>query len=103
MTARVTALGRILMETSFSAAGLYWWAAIFCRRRRYNVAIAVCPPMQGAVMHWLYGIVRRVPWMFHIFRQLNSTGRTLSCNEFQLQGSAVSELAIIPWQVLERR
>lgn len=64
--ARVSALGRILMETSFSVAGLYWWAAIFCRRRRYDVVIAVCPPMQGAVMPWLYGIVRRVPWVFHI-------------------------------------
>ncbi|MGB5147126.1 MAG: WcaI family glycosyltransferase [Porticoccaceae bacterium] len=63
---RVSALGRILMETSFSIAGLYWWAGILCRRRRYDLVIAVCPPLQGAIMPWLYGLVRRVPWVLHI-------------------------------------
>lgn len=63
---RVSTLGRILMETSFSSAGLYWWIGILCRRRRYDLVIAVCPPLQGAIMPWLYGLVRRVPWVLHI-------------------------------------
>ena len=63
---RVSTLGRILMETSFSLAGLYWWIGILCRRRRYDLVIAVCPPLQGAIMPWLYGLVRRVPWVLHI-------------------------------------
>jgi colanic acid biosynthesis glycosyl transferase WcaI len=63
---RVSAGARILMECSFSAASLYWWLGIMLRRQSYDVVIAICPPMQDAVMPWLYGLIRRVPWVFHI-------------------------------------
>lgn len=63
---RVSALGRIAMECSFTLASLRWWFGILVRRTRYDVVIAVCPPMQDAVMPWLYGLIRRVPWIFHI-------------------------------------
>lgn len=62
---RVSASARILMESSFSFASLFWWMRIFFRPR-YDAVIAVCPPMQDAVMPWLYGLIRRVPWVFHI-------------------------------------
>jgi colanic acid biosynthesis glycosyl transferase WcaI len=63
---RVSASGRILMECSFTLAALRWWIPILMRRSRYDVVIAVCPPMQDALMPWVYGLIRRVPWVFHI-------------------------------------
>ncbi|MEQ1440746.1 WcaI family glycosyltransferase [Fontimonas sp. SYSU GA230001] len=62
----VSAVGRIMMETTFSIASLFWWSSVLLRPRKYDVVIAVCPPMQDAVMPWLYGLIRRVPWVVHI-------------------------------------
>ncbi len=62
----VSARHRILMEVSFSVASLPWWVRILFARRRYDAVISVCPPMQTAVMPWLYGVLRRVPWIFHV-------------------------------------
>lgn len=64
--AHVTAWKRILMECSFTIASQWWWLRIMLQRRRYDVVVAVCPPMQDAIMPWLYGRLRRVPWVFHI-------------------------------------
>ncbi len=63
---RVSAMGRVLMECSFTLASLRWWMPILLRRSRYDVVIAVCPPMQDAVLPWMYSVLRRVPWVFHI-------------------------------------
>ena len=63
---RVTALGRIRMECTFTLTSLWWWMLIMFRRPRYDAVIAICPPMQDALLPWLYGVLRRVPWVFHI-------------------------------------
>ncbi|MEC9356296.1 MAG: WcaI family glycosyltransferase [Pseudomonadota bacterium] len=63
---RVSAFGRILMECSFTLASLRWWLPILLQRRRYDAVIAVCPPMQDALLPWFYGLLRRVPWVYHI-------------------------------------
>lgn len=62
----VTASKRILMEVSFILAGLRWWIPILFQKKKYDVAIAVCPPMQTAVLPWIYRILRGCPWVFHI-------------------------------------
>jgi colanic acid biosynthesis glycosyl transferase WcaI len=63
---RVSALARILMESTFSLSSLYWWMRILFRRSRYDAVIGVCPPLQNAVMPGLYALIRRVPFVFHI-------------------------------------
>lgn len=62
----VTAKARIRMELSFVLSGLRWWIPIMFRRRKYDLVIAVCPPMQTGVMPTVYRLLRRVPWVFHI-------------------------------------
>lgn len=64
--ANVSSLARITMESSFTLASLWWWSRLLIRRRRFDVVIAVCPPMQDALVPWLYGLLRRVPWVFHV-------------------------------------
>ncbi len=63
---RVTALRRILMESTFTLASLRWWLPLLLRRERFDAVIAVCPPLQNAVLPGLYGLLRRVPWVLHI-------------------------------------
>jgi len=62
---RVTAGGRIALETSFTLASLPPWLRLLAGRR-FDAVIAVCPPMQAGVLPWLYGVLRRVPWVFHV-------------------------------------
>lgn len=62
----VSAKKRILMELGFSFASLYWWSRIVFSRRRYNLVIAICPPLQTAVMPAIYGALRGVPWVLHV-------------------------------------
>lgn len=57
---------RILMELSFSLASLYWWTRILFSRKRYDVVLAICPPLQTSVMPTLYGAIRGVPWVLHV-------------------------------------
>lgn len=56
---------RIMMETSFSFNALRWWLPKFFHKK-YDVVIAVCPPMQIGVYPWLYSRFINVPWVFHI-------------------------------------
>lgn len=63
---RVTALRRILMESTFSLNSLRWWLPLLLRRERFDAVIAVCPPLQNAVLPGLYRLLRRVPWVLHI-------------------------------------
>lgn len=62
----VSAKGRIKMETTFSLNSLRYWLPNFLRWRRYDVVIAVCPPMQVGLMPYFYRLFRRTPWVFHI-------------------------------------
>ena len=63
---RVTALRRILMESTFTLNSLRWWLPLLVRRARFDAVIAVCPPLQNAVLPGLYRLLRRAPWMLHI-------------------------------------
>lgn len=63
---RATALRRILMESTFTLSSLRWWLPLLMRRERFDAVIAVCPPLQNAVLPGLYRVLRRVPWLLHI-------------------------------------
>lgn len=63
---KVTALRRILMESTFTLASLRWWLPLLTRRQRFDAVIAVCPPLQNALLPGWYGLLRRVPWILHI-------------------------------------
>lgn len=56
---------RIRMELSFSFHSLRPWMRRLAGKR-FDVVIAVCPPMQVASMPWVYRGLQRVPWVFHI-------------------------------------
>ncbi|MBW3583336.1 MAG: WcaI family glycosyltransferase [Euryarchaeota archaeon] len=62
----VGARGRIKMETTFSLSSLRYWIPRLLRRRRYDVVIGVCPPMQIGLLPYFYRAFRGVPWVFHI-------------------------------------
>lgn len=62
----VSAKKRILMELGFSFASLRWWIPILFSRHRYDAVIAICPPLQTAVMPVIYSVIRRVPWILHV-------------------------------------
>ena len=63
---KLNAKTRILMESSFTLLSLFWWTHIFLRKSKYDVVIAVCPPMQTALFAYLYQRIRGVPYVFHI-------------------------------------
>lgn len=62
----VNAKTRIALETSFSASGSRYWLPRLLFQRRYDVVIAVCPPLQALVYPALYASLRRTPWVAHI-------------------------------------
>ncbi|MEE2729673.1 MAG: WcaI family glycosyltransferase [Pseudomonadota bacterium] len=57
---------RILMESTFSLLSLFWWLPILFRKKKYDVVISICPPMQTALFPYLYKLIRGVPYIFHI-------------------------------------
>ena len=61
-----TSLNRIRMELSFSLNALRYWVPIFFRKKKFDVVIAVSPPMQIGLLPYLYSFFRKVPWVFHI-------------------------------------
>lgn len=62
----VSAKQRIRMESSFTFHSIRPWLRLLFSRKKPDVIIAVCPPMQTALPAYLYSKLRRVPWVFHI-------------------------------------
>jgi len=62
---RVTSVKRILMESSFAAGSLRYWLEKFMRRR-HDVCIAICPPLQASLLPLAYAKLRGVPWVLHV-------------------------------------
>ena len=63
---RLDAKHRILLESTFSLFSLRYWVPRWFSQRKYNVVLAVSPPMQCAVFPLVYERLRHVPWVFHI-------------------------------------
>jgi putative colanic acid biosynthesis glycosyltransferase WcaI len=62
---RAGAWNRIRYELSFGRNALRHWLGVI-GRQRYDVVIAICPPLQNALYPWLYRAIRGVPWLFHV-------------------------------------
>lgn len=62
----VRARERIGLELQYSWRGLRFWIPRVLSRERFDVVFAVCPPLQAAVAPWIYGLLRDVPWVFHV-------------------------------------
>src|SRR5690606_12120865 len=63
---KTNSVRRILMETSFTLAAMRWMIPAALSRKRFDVAIAICPPMQTGMLPLLLSITRRTPWVFHV-------------------------------------
>lgn len=61
---KVTGLKRILHELSFFISSLRFW--IPCYFKRYDVVIAIAPPMLIGVYPMLYGLIRKSIILYHI-------------------------------------
>lgn len=60
----VSGKGRILHELSFVGASLVHWMTLLFTK--YDVMIAVCPPMQIGLLPLFIGWLKRTPFFFHI-------------------------------------
>jgi colanic acid biosynthesis glycosyl transferase WcaI len=63
---RVTSLRRILVDISIVVASSVHWLRILLSGQRPDVIIAVCPPLFSGVWPRIVGVLRRVPWIYHI-------------------------------------
>lgn len=63
---KLSATGRILLESSFALFSLRWWIPLLLDQRRFDVVVAITPPLQSGFMPYLYGRLRKVPWVLHI-------------------------------------
>ncbi len=63
---RITSINRIRMELSFNLNTLRYWVPIFFKKEKFDVVIAVSPPMQVGLLPYIYSLFRKVPWLFHI-------------------------------------
>ena len=61
---KVTGKTRILHELSFGINSLWYWIQVFFRR--YDGVVAVCPPLQMGIFPYLYKLIRRRPFIFHV-------------------------------------
>ena len=63
---RVTSKGRLALEATFGLASLRHWIPTLARGPRFDVTIAVCPPMQTAFLPLVYRALFGVPMVFHV-------------------------------------
>ncbi|XWW48093.1 WcaI family glycosyltransferase [Fibrella sp. USSR17] len=59
-----TGKGRILSEISFALTSSIYWVRVFFQK--YDVIIATCPPLQVGLYPYLYSLLKKVPFLFHI-------------------------------------
>lgn len=62
---KISGKTRIYHETSFSKNAARWWFSKGINKK-YDVMIAVCPPLQIGVYPWIFSSLRKIPWVFHI-------------------------------------
>jgi colanic acid biosynthesis glycosyl transferase WcaI len=62
--AQVTGKKRLLHELSFAVSCLIWWPQIL--KRKWDVAIAVCPPLQSGLLPALMAKIEDTPFLLHI-------------------------------------
>ena len=60
----VTGKTRIIHEISFTVSSLYHWCSILLNK--YDVVIAVCPPLQAGLLPFLFCHLTNTPFLFHV-------------------------------------
>lgn len=65
-SSKTSSARRILMETSFTFAAMRWVVPQIFAAKPFDVAVAICPPMQSATLTMLMRLARGTPWVFHI-------------------------------------
>jgi len=60
----VTGSSRILHELSFTLSSLVFWVG--CLFRRYDLAIGMCPPLVVGLFPYLFSVLKRIPFLFHV-------------------------------------
>lgn len=63
---RVGTKNRLLLETSYTLNGLPVWIRRALVQNRYDIAVAICPPLQSSLFPFLYSALRGVPWIIHV-------------------------------------
>lgn len=61
---KVTGITRILHELSFVINSLIYWIRLSFNK--YDVLIGVCPPLQIGLLPYIFGKIKRVPFIFHV-------------------------------------
>lgn len=63
---RVSTFTRIRLETSYTINALRYWLPILLGSKRYDIVIAVMPPMQISVYPIIYKRLRGTDWILHV-------------------------------------
>jgi len=63
---RLSTKTRILLESTFSISSSRYWLPRWFFNKKYDVVVAVSPPMQLGIFPLVYRWLRRVPWVLHI-------------------------------------
>lgn len=61
---KVTGIRRVFHELSFVINSSFFWVPRFFKS--YDLVIGVCPPLQAGIFPYLYKIIRRKPFIFHV-------------------------------------
>lgn len=60
----VTGKTRVLHELSFAINSIVHWARLSFNR--YDVVIGVCPPLQTGLFPYIFGRLKKIPFLFHV-------------------------------------
>lgn len=63
---RVSTAARLLTESSFTVTSTLPWARLAWSRPRFDVVVAVVPPLQSAAWPAVYAAARRIPLLIHV-------------------------------------
>lgn len=61
---RVTGSKRMLLESSFGVSCLRWWPRLF--RQRWDVVVAICPPLITSLTPLILARSQNIPFIFHL-------------------------------------
>lgn len=60
----VTGKTRVLHELSFAINSIVHWSRLSFNR--YDVVIGVCPPLQTGLFPYIFGRLKKIPFLFHV-------------------------------------
>lgn len=61
-----TAIKRLWMQVSFSVNSLKFWFSSYIKREKYDIIIALCPPLIPLINALVYKLIKRTPIWLHV-------------------------------------